>query len=73
MAVKVIVPSATYDEEYWGVKFNNGVGIFEDEDKARSIAKILGYKVEPLEPAEPPKKTAPRKAPTKRATKKGDE
>lgn len=46
MAVKVIVPSKTYNEKYFGVDFVNGVGIFEDEKLAYKISEILGYKVE---------------------------
>lgn len=70
MAVKVIVPSETYNETFWGVQFVNGVGIFEDEEKARNIAQILGYKVEPIEEPkkETPKKSAPKKATTAKKT-----
>ena len=75
MAVKVIVPSKTYNEEYFGVKFVDGVGIFGDEAKARSIAQILDYKVEPIEEKkEAPKKSAPKKTTApKKATPKKDE
>ena len=65
MAVKVIVPSKTYNEKYLDVQFENGVGIFEDEKLAKSIAQVLGYKVEAIKAEKPePKKT------TKRAAKK---
>lgn len=65
MAVKVVVPSKTYNEKYLGVQFENGEGIFEDEKLAKSIAKVLGYRVEEIKSEKPePKKS------TKRAAKK---
>lgn len=71
MAVKVIVPSKKYNAKYLGVQFVNGVGVFEDEALAKSIAKTLGYQVEPIEEKSEPKATAKKtttakKAPTKK-------
>lgn len=69
MAVKVIVPSKTYNANYLGVQFLNGVGVFEDEALAKEVAKTLGYQVEAIkaEPkAEPRKATAKKKAPAKK-------
>ncbi|MGG4390481.1 hypothetical protein ABEU97_20315 [Priestia megaterium] len=65
MAVKVIVPSEIYNEVAFGVQFEQGVGIFEDEKYAKEIADTLGYKVEKVEA---------KKAPAKRkSTKKVEE
>lgn len=63
MAVKVIVPSRTYSEKYLGVQFENGEAVFEDEALAKSIAEVLGYKIEKIEAEKPePKKPAKRAA-----------
>lgn len=69
MAVKVIVPSKTYNANYLGVQFENGVGVFEDEALAKEVAKTLGYKVEHVTEKKAPAKraTTTRKAPAKKA------
>lgn len=86
MAVKVITPNDKYNQKYAGVQFERGVGIFEDEDKGKKIAKFLGYKVVAIGKAEPkveakvePKAEEPAKAEPKpkrrsatRRTKKAD-
>lgn len=63
MAVKVIVPSKTYNDVYMGVKFENGVGIFEDEQLGKDVASVLGYEIEKPEPV---KKAPAKKAPAKK-------
>jgi hypothetical protein len=73
MAVKVIVPSKTYNAKYLGVEFKDGVGIFEDEKLAKEIAEALGYEIEEIEPKDEPK-DEPKKAPArKKSTKKVEE
>jgi hypothetical protein len=70
MAVKVIVPNKQYSDVFMGVRFENGVGIFEDEKVAREIADFFGYEIEELEPK---KKSPARKAPAKKAPAKDSE
>jgi len=47
MAIKLRVSNPNYNEyvEQWGVQFSEGVGIFENEDKAKEIALTLGYEI----------------------------
>lgn len=62
MAVKVIVPNKGYNEVFLGVEFKDGVGIFEDEALAKSVAETLGYEIEEIKEAKAPaKKSAPKK------------
>lgn len=74
MAVKVIVKNKGFDGIRGGVKFNKGVGIFEDDAQGKELARFLGYEIEPIE-AEKPAKKAPvkkavaKKAPVKKETK----
>lgn len=71
MAVKVIVPSRTYNEKAFGVQFVNGEATFEDEKLAKDIAVALGYEIEKLE--KPEVKAPAKKQPAKRSAKKVEE
>lgn len=71
MAVKVIVPSKTYNERAFGVQFVNGEAVFKDEKLAKDIASALGYEVQKL--AEDKPKAPAKKQPVKKETKKVEE
>ncbi len=58
------VPNKGYEGYYGGVRFHKGVGIFEDEELAKELAKRYGYevvKVDGEKEAEAGEKTAPKK------------
>lgn len=77
MAVKVIVPSKTYNEKAFGVQFVNGEATFEDEQLANNVAETLGYKVVQLDGAdsepEAKGKAPAKRQPAKRTAKKAEE
>lgn len=64
--IKVIVPNKGYNEKAFGVHFRNGVGIFEDEEKGRKVARRMGYEIEEEEKKAPAKKAPKRKTPAKK-------
>lgn len=75
MAIKVIVNNANFNQKVLGVKFTNGKGIFEDEEKGRLFANRFGYaikevKKEEKKPFENVDKDTLSKADLKRLTKK---
>lgn len=71
MAIKVIIPNSKFNGEDYGVKFKDGVAIFEDEARGRNIADSLRYEVEEIEKPKPKAKPAPKKTTAKKpATKK---
>lgn len=39
------VPNKSYDGYYGGVKFDKGVGVFEDVELAKDLAGRYGYKL----------------------------
>lgn len=55
MAIKVKVQSDKFNGIRGGVRFVNGIGVFEDEEYGRYIAKSLGYEI--IEEVETKKKT----------------
>lgn len=69
MAVKVIVKNKGFNGIRGGVKFANGVGVFEDADHGKEVARFFGYEVEPIEENKPAKKTTTRKTTTRKTTK----
>ncbi|WP_042338035.1 hypothetical protein [Bacillus andreraoultii] len=50
MAIKVKVPLNSFNGYRGGVKFRNGIGVFEDEEHGRFIAESLGYEIIEDEP-----------------------
>lgn len=66
MAIKVIVKDKNFNGERGGVKFEKGVGIFEDEERGRELADSLRYKVEEIEKPKPKAKPAPKKTTAKK-------
>lgn len=71
MAVKVKVPNKNYNEVFAGVRFVNGVGVFEDEAQGIDVAKTLGYEYEaekaPAKPKATRKRTTAKKATAEKA------
>ncbi|MDR7207594.1 hypothetical protein [Priestia megaterium] len=76
MAVEVHVPNKSYSGVLSGVHFHRGIGVFEDEAKARELAEQFGFEViaaggqeEKAEPVEekPKAKRKPRKKVVKEA------
>jgi hypothetical protein len=68
VAIKVKVPNGNFDGVRGGIKFEKGVGIFEDEAKGREIAASFGYEI--VEDVKVEDKTeAPKKASRKKAKK----
>ncbi|MDC3413966.1 hypothetical protein [Terrihalobacillus insolitus] len=58
MAIKVKVPNENFDGERGGVKFEKGIGVFEDEKVGRELAASFGYEV--IEEKKAAKKEAPK-------------
>lgn len=43
--VEMHVPNKSYDGYYGGVRFTKGVGVFEDVEFAKDLAKRYGYEI----------------------------
>ncbi|MDF3555504.1 hypothetical protein LAV92_27950 [Bacillus cereus] len=43
--VEMHVPNKSYDGYYGGVRFIKGVGVFEDVEFAKDLAKRYGYEI----------------------------
>ena len=79
--VEMHVPNKSYDGYYGGVRFIKGVGVFEDVEFAKDLAKRYGYEIveikegkeveEVVEVAE--EKPAPKKRTRKKAEPKAGE
>jgi hypothetical protein len=69
MAIKVSVRNKDFNGYRGGVYFKNGVGVFEDEAKGRSLAHSFGYEIVEEEKKDEDKKEAPKKASRKKAKK----
>lgn len=68
MAIKIKVPNENFNGVRGGVKFEKGVGTFEDEAKGREVAASFGYViVEDVKGEEI--KEAPKKASRKKVKK----
>lgn len=65
MAVKVIVPNKFFNGKRAGVKFVDGVGVFDNDKLGKEIAERFGYEVENVPKKAPAKKASPKKAPVK--------
>lgn len=74
MTIKVKVPNQSFDGFRGGVKFEQGVGIFEDEALGRATAAEFGYEViEDAKPKEAPKADEASETESKRPRRKKDE
>lgn len=76
MAIKVKVPNGNFNGERGGIKFEKGIGIFEDEVKGREIAASFGYEIieeKKEESKEEPKEEEPKKTTRKTSRKKNEE
>lgn len=70
MAIKLKVPNPNFNGVRGGVKFEKGVGVFEDEKLGREVAASLGYEIiEDKKPTEK-KTTSAKKTATKKTTAK---
>ena len=54
--VEMHVPNKGYNGIYGGVRFHGGVGIFEDVEVAKELAKRYGYEIVEIEPEAKPVK-----------------
>jgi hypothetical protein len=76
MAVEVHVPNKSYSGVLSGVHFHRGVGVFEDEAKARELAEQFGFEViaagGPEEKAEPVVEEKPKRKPRKKVVKEAE-
>jgi hypothetical protein len=72
MAIKVKVPNGNFNGERGGIKFEKGIGIFEDEAKGREIASSFGYEIIE-EKKEESKEEEPKKTTRKTSRKKNEE
>jgi len=75
--VEMHVPNKSYDGIYGGVRFHKGVGVFEDVDTAKDLAKRYGYEIveleaEKVEEVKEEVKEAAKPAPKKRSRKKAE-
>jgi hypothetical protein len=73
MAIEMHVPNKQYDGYYGGVRFHKGVGIFEDVEKAKELAKRYGFEIvspEGEKEVEVKAEVAEKPAPKKRVRKK---
>ena len=69
--MKISVGNEKFKGEMYGLQFEKGVADVskEDEEKARKLARLIGYTIIE-EPKEEPKKPATKKAATKKAASK---
>lgn len=73
--IKIVVPNKNYNETVHGFTFVRGVAVSEDVEAGRKFAKRFGYSVEEdkqeeKEVPKKPRKTAPKKAVSKKDDKK---
>lgn len=81
--VEMHVPNKQYDGYYGGVRFHNGVGVFDDVELAKELAGRYGYEIVEIkeenaevkveEVKEEAEKPAPKKRTRKKATPKAGE
>lgn len=70
--VEIHVPNKGYEGYLGGVRFHNGIGVFEDVELAERLAEQFGYKVVKEEAPKPVKEDATEK-PSPRKRKKAGE
>jgi hypothetical protein len=68
--VEMHVPNKSYNGYYGGVKFNRGVGVFEDVEAAKALAERYGYEIKGDTAEAEAKEEKPKAAPKKRAPRK---